>query len=419
MTILTCALLLLFTSDGPVDEPGKPIQVTVPLNVAGDLDLSTLVARLAETTGLEIPRVPGEVTLPIAGAAGVLCRKLISDNLGTDVSIDLSSEALRVTIKPEAIAPDHRPDWERRVRELAVQVQREGARRSQYGMHALPSYRPNDPARPTVCLVHGINSTADVFLHMVRPIEDAGFGIVVFDYAFNRKLDDSVRRFSHDWTAFRKAHGEQQPWAILGHSMGALVARGYVEGDDYAGDVSSLIMIAPVNQGSYLSRTQTLIQLLDRIQAAGDPAANRALSHLSDGLGAAASDMLPGSRFLKQINERRRRTGVGYHILAGDKGFLTVPVRKQMEEAVAAARRGILRVFIDLAIRNGLYAQLDELTDGTGDGCMSVDRTRLDGVSDHVVIHADHVELVRAPLFYPEPGPVVSMPYILRWLGRR
>ena len=51
---------------------------------------------------------------------------------------------------------------------------------------------------------------------------------------------------------------------------------------------------------------------------------------------------------------------------------------------------------------------LDELTDGTGDGCVSVDRTRLEGVTDHVTIHANHAELIRAPLLYPDPGPVVS-----------
>ena len=59
---------------------------------------------------------------------------------------------------------------------------------------------------------------------------------------------------------------------------------------------------------------------------------------------------------------------------------------------------------------------LDELTDGTGDGCVSVERTRLDGVADHVTIHANHAELIRAPLLFPDPGPVACMPYVLRWL---
>jgi hypothetical protein len=60
--------------------------------------------------------------------------------------------------------------------------------------------------------------------------------------------------------------------------------------------------------------------------------------------------------------------------------------------------------------------QLDELCEGTGDGCVSVERTRLPGVTDHVTIHAHHAELIRAPLFFQDPGPVVCMPYLLRWL---
>jgi hypothetical protein len=45
-----------------------------------------------------------------------------------------------------------------------------------------------------------------------------------------------------------------------------------------------------------------------------------------------------------------------------------------------------------------------------------VARTKLAGVDDHVVMHANHAELIRAPLLYPDPGPVACMPYLLRWL---
>jgi hypothetical protein len=45
-----------------------------------------------------------------------------------------------------------------------------------------------------------------------------------------------------------------------------------------------------------------------------------------------------------------------------------------------------------------------------------VERTRLAGVADHRTIHANHAELIRAPLLFPDPGPVASMPDVLRWL---
>ena len=31
--------------------------------------------------------------------------------------------------------------------------------------------------------------------------------------------------------------------------------------------------------------------------------------------------------------------------------------------------------------------------------------------------HANHLELIRAPLLFPDPGPVASMPELLRWLA--
>ena len=59
---------------------------------------------------------------------------------------------------------------------------------------------------------------------------------------------------------------------------------------------------------------------------------------------------------------------------------------------------------------------LDELSDGTGDGCVAVERTRLEGVADHATIRANHAELIRAPLLFADDGPVPCMPYVLRWL---
>ena len=100
--------------------------------------------------------------------------------------------------------------------------------------------------------------------------------------------------------------------------------RSLVEDDaSWAGDVSSLVLIAPVNQGSHLAKVQTVIQLMNGLQAIKGKNTTKAMMNLSDGLGQAAEDMLPGSPFLKALNRRPRRQGVAYHIIAGDRGFLT------------------------------------------------------------------------------------------------
>ncbi len=286
-------------------------------------------------------------------------------------------------------------------------------------MHALKSYRPNDPSRPTVCLVHGVNSSSGGFVHTVVPIEEAGYGVVVYDYPFNRSLEESGRRFARDWAAFRRERGETRPWALVGHSMGCLVARDYLEGPEYGGDVATLIELAPVNQGSYLAKTQTLLQLINGLKAVNGRKTSDALAHLGDGLGAAATDMTPGSAYLKALNARPRRPGVPYHILAGDVAILPATTRSQIEGQIEATRRqvGLLAGLARIAAGDHLSDRLDEVTDGAGDGCVAIARTRLEGVSDHVVIHANHAELIRAPVIFADPGPVACMPDLLRWLG--
>jgi hypothetical protein len=156
---------------------------------------------------------------------------------------------------------------------------------------------------------------------------------------------------------------------------------------------------------------------LNGLRAVNGKNTSKAMLSLSDGLGQAAQDLLPGSSLLKTINARPLRRGVAYHILAGDRGFLNRQARSDLDDRIALVTRnsGLLGQ-LTRAATSDLPQLLDELTDGTGDGCVAVERTRLEGVMDHITIHANHAELIRAPMFFPDPGPVACMPYVLRWL---
>ena len=130
--------------------------------------------------------------------------------------------------------------------------------------------------------------------------------------------------------------------------------------------------------------------------------------------------MTPGSSFLRTLNARSRRTGVSYHILAGDAAVLPASTRRQIEDRVNNTIRqgGLLAGVARMTVGDAFADRLDEITDGGGDGCVSVSRTKLAGVEDHVVIHANHAELIRAPLLFPDPGPVACMPYCCARLGK-
>jgi pimeloyl-ACP methyl ester carboxylesterase len=399
-------------------EQPTPSAVHIAISEGGEIDIAEVVSRLAERVGLDPDSAPEHLRLPIRGLGGSLTRELLAKKLGADVSLAVEPRELVITLPSVPLDPGRREAFARGLNELARHSQAEARRRSiVYGMHARVSYRPNDPGRPTVCLVHGLNSSAEVFVHMVGPLEQAGYGVVFYEFPYNRDLDDSARAFSKDWAEFRRSQGEGRPWAIVSHSMGALLARWYVEADPaYAGDVATLIALAPPYQGSGLAHGQTLLQLMNGLKAVNGQK-SQVLAHLSDGLGAAADDMLPRSAFLNDLNRRTRRAGVRYHTLAGDVGVLSPAARRQVDLQLATlgSGKGFLGGLARLA-SDDLRGRLDELTDGRGDGCIAVESTRLDGVADQQTIHANHLELIRAPLFYPDPGPVVSMPYILRWL---
>jgi pimeloyl-ACP methyl ester carboxylesterase len=394
---------------------GQPVVVRIALNASSEVEVAEVVARVAEASGLSVARPPAALTLPLEGRAASMTRSLLGETLGPDAALEVRPRELVVTLAPRLFEPGQKASWEKRIRDLASRAVRESERRSRYGMHARASYRPNDPSRPTICLIHGLNSTSGVFMHMVEPLEKAGFGIVAYDFPYNRDLDETSTGFRRDWAEFRRKNGDSRPWSIVAHSMGSLLARAYVEDDRaFENDVTSLVMIAPPNHGSSLAKAQTFLQMVQSLQAMNGSRRTDPLALLGDGLGAAADDMTPGSAYLNELNSHRRREGVRYHTLAGDSGYLNAQARRQVEAQTSG--RGVLGG-IGRLVASGVSTQLDEISDGLGDGCVSVASTRLEGVGDHRILHANHLELIRAPLLFPEPGPVASMPDLLRWLS--
>jgi pimeloyl-ACP methyl ester carboxylesterase len=411
------AWFVLLTCSGPIRAQVEQ-KVEVPIGKAGEVQVSEIVARLAQAGGTSIERPAADFTLSTQGLARAMTKTLLKESLGPEVTIAFKERAMVMTVDGRILAPERRLEWLRRLGELSDRASEAARHRQNYGMRALKSFRGDDPERPTVCLVHGLNSSSGGFVHMIPWLEEAGYGIVVYDYPFNRAIQESCAAFARDWAAFRREVQAKHRWLIVAHSMGALLARSMVEDDaTWAQDVASLVLIAPVNQGSHLAKVQTVLQFASGLQALSGKNTTRAMLSLSDGLGQAADDMLPGSSFLRTLNRRPVRQGVPYHIVAGDRGFLTREARAQLEGRIALLTQnaGILGRVTQMATAE-MPVLLDELTDGTGDGCVAVERTRLAGVPDHVTIHANHAELIRAPLLYPDPGPVACMPEVLRWL---
>ena len=66
---------------------------------------------------------------------------------------------MTIAIDEQVWAAARRDEWLRRLRNLGERAA-EAAQRQAYGMRPLKSYRANDPTRPTICLIHGLNSSS-------------------------------------------------------------------------------------------------------------------------------------------------------------------------------------------------------------------------------------------------------------------
>lgn len=415
MPLLTLMIASCFPI-GLVAEDRAPLRVVVPLNEAGEVDLSGLVSALAREVGIGDPfgDDPGGnrgPMLPVSGLAGSLTRTALEETLGPDLSIEVAERSMAVTVGGDEAALG------RKIGSLTARAQSARERQARTGFFVRPSYRANTPGRPTVCLVHGINSHSGSFVHLIPVLEREGYGVVVYDYPYNRDLDETAPDFVDSWLAVRERTGDRLPWVVLSHSMGALLARSYVEGESYRGDVAAMILIGPPNRGSALARAQGLLQWIDGLKATRE-AGGQALASLGDGIGEAAQDLSPGSEFLDRLGEAGPREGVPYYILAGDVGFLSQQARERIESQYDLVKRraGLLGGLAGMFVGD-LPEVLDVLADGTGDGAVAVSSTLLDGAEEHVVLHVNHVELIRGPLFFPDPGPVACAPIVLRWLG--
>jgi len=400
-------LVGLALSMGP--EAGDRLVARLPIDDAGQIDVSSIAGKK-----------PGAWLVPVRGLGAIFARAVIAQTLGSGVTIEIGETEAILKVDPTKLNTPTRPGFKARMKVLQQQTKLVPNPPPAYGLFPRESYRANDPNRPTVCLIHGINSTGESFRNLAVALEAEGFGLIVCEYPYDRDLDVSVEEFTRNWKRLREQTGDKRSWSILTHSMGALLGRAYVEGDGFSNDVDHLILIGPTNQGASVARVQPLLQLTGAAQNKLDPDHDpKALAALNDGLGAASEDLLPDSAFLKQLNGRPRRDGVKYHILAGNMGFLTRANRAAIETRLAAASRaGGLMGSLSRVAAAGASSALDEVTEGTGDGCVAVASTRLDGVNDHVVLPANHVELIRGPLLYPDPGPVVCMEFLLQRLPK-
>jgi pimeloyl-ACP methyl ester carboxylesterase len=213
----------------------------------------------------------------------------------------------------------------------------------------------------------------------------------VFRYPNDQPVADSAKLLAGELKEFAEDHPGRGV-SLVTSSMGGLVARAVIEDPDLdPGNVRQLIMIAPPNHGSALARFGFGLDLWEHVSGRLRKEETRLFySLVEDGLSEAAADLRPDSPFLRQLNARERNPRVRYTILLGTGGPLRPMELAALRKSVAAAGQRTRWVRFFGARTEQWLEDLDEVVEGKGDGAVSIERGRLEGVKDTVLLKFRH-----------------------------
>ena len=253
--------------------------------------------------------------------------------------------------------------------------------RARFGLVRLQAPRPG---HHDVVLIHGLDDPGMVWMNLAPALQAAGHGVRILNYPNDQPIHDSARLFAREL----QADTEHAPGAIsiVAHSMGGLVAREMLTNPSLAcsdpdckrASVNRLIMVGTPNHGSYLARFRGLSELREQISRLIDGQAGW-LDGFFDGAGEAGLDLIPGSRFLAELNGRPAPADTKMHVIAGVIG-------KDEAEALARLLEGAQTPADDTV--------LIPLVEQIGDGLVSLPSARLQDVP-LTRVSGNHLSIIR------------------------
>lgn len=365
------------------------------------------VADLAST--VHVPSLGlGEKEIDLNSWRGSLFLAAINASLGDGCSLRFSDDALLLHFDPDKL-PQTSEDKKHALREFVATKTPEAtaAQARRWGLF-LPAHV--DPTRHLVIVTHGLDCGLPMMQPMGELIEQSGFQVAYFCYPNDQALADSARFLGEKMSGLRELYPGIRV-DFVAHSMGGLVCRDYVEGEEYGGEVDRLILVATPNGGSKWAKYHLALKAQEEIAEWRFDTEWHASWMITDGLGEAARDLKPHSQFLKDLNALPRRQGVAYTIIAGTF-HPAARIGANWSEALASVMPDRAQQWYVLGpVERGLKHEADKLREKNykSDGPVTVQSCRLAGVSDFVTLHADH-----ASLFCPIDGaPPAALATIL------
>lgn len=253
-----------------------------------------------------------------------------------------------------------------------------------------------------VLLVHGLDEPGSIWDDLVPALQAAGHAVWELRYPNDQGIDRSAEFLAAHWSALPP----ERPVAIIGHSMGGLVARDFVSRLWRAGmpgpPIAGVILVGTPNGGSEWARLRVWLELRDHFPNS----AGRRFSlfaALRDGAGEAKIDLRPDSDFLRALNARPLPEGVPILAIAGR--LVAPPADLAQGLAAAAAETG------SAALERDLSAWWSTVGEDLGDGVVSLASAGVPGGPPPLIVEASHRGML-ARLLPGDPEPPAIEPIL-------
>ena len=253
-----------------------------------------------------------------------------------------------------------------------------------------------------VLLVHGLDEPGSIWDDLLPALQAAGHAVWELRYPNDQGIDRSAEFLAAHWPGLPP----ERPVAIVGHSMGGLVAREFVSRLWRAGmpgpGVAGVILIGTPNQGSEWARLRVWLELRDHFPT-GDGRRFSLFAALRDGAGEAKIDLRPDSDFLRALDARSWPESVPIVAIAGR--LVAPPAHLAAGLATAAAETG------SAALERELSAWWSTVGQDLGDGVVSLASAGVPGGPPPLVVEASHRGML-ARLLKGDPEPPAIEPVL-------